>query len=218
MNTHTRTKAGLAALLTATALALTACGSDSKSGDDKEIDGAKKATQSASPGASPPDDGIQRPKITFPGDVQHVFEGRTTGDPKKDAVLADNERNILAEDDAIIRGDAKSPALKFYNQGEALIGAFDWVQKYLDADLTFTGTIRYFDRRVTLVGDNKASLAYCGDESKAYNKNRKTKKVDKAAPSADSYVLYNSRLVKNDKGVWQTTKLISKRGDRACQQ
>ncbi|WP_413799851.1 hypothetical protein [Streptomyces iranensis] len=218
MNTHTPTKASAAALLTAAVLVLTACGSDSKSGDDKEIEGAKKATKSASPSASASDDAIKRPKITLPSDVHHVFEGRTTGDPKKDAILADNERNILAEDDAILRGDAKSPALQFYNQGEALISAIDWVQRYLDADLTFTGTIRYFDRQVTLDAKNKASLTYCGDESKAYNKNRKTKKVEKATPSTESYVFYNSRLAKNNKGVWQTTKLISKRGDKACQQ
>ncbi|MFT2018066.1 hypothetical protein ACMA1D_19820 [Streptomyces sp. 796.1] len=222
LKTHTRFGAGLA-LFVAASMSLTACGGDSDSGSDSKdkIKGAETSTQPTSPkpsaSSTPMDDGIDRPEIKLPGDVRHVFEGRTTGDPTKDAVLADNERNILAEDDAILRGDPKAPALSFYNDGEGLIGAVNWVQKFVDADLSFTGTVRYFNRRVVLDGNDKAALSYCGDESKAHNKNRKTGEVDKSAPSANSYVFYNSRLAKNEKGVWQVTKLISERGAKACQ-
>ncbi|QKW50432.1 hypothetical protein [Streptomyces buecherae] len=222
LNTQTRFGAGIV-LLVAASMTLTACGGDSDSGSDSkdEIKGAESSSApppaTSTPSSTPMDDGIDRPEIKLPADVNHVFEDRTTGDPEKDTVLADNERNILAEDDAILRADPKSPALQFYNTGEGLVSAVNWVKEFVDADLSFTGTVRYFNRRVVLDGDDKAVLSYCGDESKAYNKDRKTGKVKKSAPSAQSYVLYNSHLSKNEKGVWQVTKLISERGAKACQ-
>jgi hypothetical protein len=212
-----RATASLITLLAATSLTVTACGSASDSGGKGTIHGAQPPSRSAPPTPSSTDDGIARPKITFPAGVKHVFEDGNTGDPTQDAVLYDNEQNILAEDDAILRGDPGSTALKFYNTGTALAGAIDWVKRYIDADLSFTGTIRYVNRQVTLDGSDKASLTYCGDESKAYNTNRKTGKVQKTAPSADSYVFYNSRLAKNSQGIWQTTDLVSSRGDKKCQ-
>ncbi|MET7936476.1 hypothetical protein [Streptomyces sp. NPDC005322] len=217
LNTHTRTKAGLAALLTATALALTACGSDSTSGDDKEIDGAKKATKSATPSASPSDDGIKRPKITLPSDVHNVFEGRETGDPKKDAVLADNERAINSIDEAITSDSPKHPGVKFYSKGDALASAAEYIKSFYDAGVTFTGTTRYYNRKVTFLKDSAAAVTYCSDETKAYSKDRKTKKVKKGAPSAKDYVFYNERMEKNESGVWQSARVISEEAAKQCQ-
>ncbi|MEV4924406.1 hypothetical protein [Streptomyces roseoverticillatus] len=223
MTIHVRSRAGIAFVTAAAALALTACGGGAKRADDGKIDGAEgSASASAGPASSSPSggpgrDGADRPKVTLPEDVQHVFEPRSTSDARQDAVLADNERNIIAEDDAILRGDPRSSALAFYNTGSALAGAVDWVKKFMDADLSLTGTTRYYNRRVKLDGDNKATLTYCGDESKAFNKNRKTGKVDRDEPSKDSYVLYNTRLVKSAKGVWQTTEMLSWRGSDSCQ-
>ncbi|MET8011459.1 hypothetical protein ABZU86_10380 [Streptomyces sp. NPDC005271] len=217
MNTHTPTKAGLAALLTATALALTACGSDSSSGDDKKIDGAKKATKSASPTASPSDDGLKRPKITLPSDVHNVFEDRKTGDPKKDAVLADNERRINSVDEAITSGDRNRPGLKFYSKEGALLSASEYVQTFIDNGTTFTGATRYYDRKVTFLKDGAAAVTYCSDETKSYNKNRKTQEVRKLPGSPDDYTFYNTRLEKNKSGVWQTSNVISQEGAKQCQ-
>ncbi|PSJ27002.1 hypothetical protein B7P34_19950 [Streptosporangium nondiastaticum] len=220
---HVRSRAGIAFVTATAALALTACGGGAKRADDGKIDGAEGSASasadpaSPSPSGGPGGDGVERPKITLPDDVKHVFEPRSTGDARQDAVLADNERNIISEDDAILRGDPRSTALSFYNTGSALAGAVDWVKKFLDADLTLTGTTRYYNRHVKLDGDKKATLTYCGDESKAFNKNRKTGKVDRDEPSKDSYVLYNTRLVKSDKGVWQTTEMLSWRGSDSCQ-
>jgi hypothetical protein len=69
---------------------------------------------------------------------------------------------------------------------------------------------------VTLSGKSTASVVYCSDESKGFNKNRTTDKVDRTPPKDSPYVLYNTRLEKNAQGVWQTSHLISKRGDKAC--
>ncbi|MEU8978280.1 hypothetical protein ACFVXW_05465 [Streptomyces sp. NPDC058251] len=200
------------------ALLLTACGgggSESK-GSDK-IAGADTGSETpASPSASATSL-AGRPAIKFPSDARNVFEGQKTGDAKKDAVLADNAQRINSVDDAIFQGKVNTDALGFYSAEGALDSARTFVQGYLDDDRSWKGTTRYFDRQVTFRGDGSASVVYCSDESKSFLKNRKTGKVEKTPTSSDSYVLYNTRLVKNSDGVWQTTKVISKRGADQCQ-
>ncbi|MEK8171309.1 hypothetical protein NKH77_23285 [Streptomyces sp. M19] len=157
LKTHTRTRIGAATLLLATALTLTACGGDSDSDGKDKIDGADATTASASPSATPSDDGIDRPEITLPKDVHNVFEGGKTGDPQKDAVLADNERRLNSIDEIITSGDLKRPGLKFYSKGTALGSATTYVQGFLDENRSFTGTTRYYDRKVALLKEGQAS-------------------------------------------------------------
>ncbi|MFF3481709.1 hypothetical protein ACFYXC_00305 [Streptomyces sp. NPDC002701] len=205
-------------LTAAAALSLSACGggdsADSK--DNDKIAGADTGPEkSASPTATDAA-AAGRPKIELPSDIIDKYEDWTTGDDVKDAVLADTAARIDATNDAIVRGDTSAPGLPFYYRDKALNGAVEWVQEYRDANLSFTGTTRYYDPKVTLSGATTAAVVYCADESKGFNKNRKTGKVDRT-PSDDSpYVLYNTRLEKSEKGVWQTTVLISKRGDKTC--
>ncbi|MFG3159303.1 hypothetical protein ACGFY8_05425 [Streptomyces sp. NPDC048232] len=171
------------------------------------------------PSASPsPSDSMAegRPSIDFPSDAKNVFEGEKTGDSAKDAVLADNALSIDAVDEAIFKGSADTKALGFYNVDKALSSSIAYVQGYIDDNDTWIGVTRYFDRKVTLKGTDKAYVAYCSDESKSYIKNKKSGKVDKSVASADSFVLYNTALTKNAAGVWQTTDISSKRGDAAC--
>ncbi|MFF5314925.1 hypothetical protein [Streptomyces massasporeus] len=209
----------VAAALTATAaLLLTACGSgDDKSGGNDKIAGAdaSDAATSASPsaGASGPTD---RPKITFPKGVENKFEGWTTGDPTKDAVLSDVTQTVNAVDDAILRGDTNSETLAYYRQGKALVSAQKWVRAWLDEDLTWTGVTRYFNPKIKVADSDTAAVVYCADESKAYNKNRKTGTVDKSPSDESPYVTYSTQLKKNSNGVWQTTDVLSKRGDKTC--
>ncbi|MFD5538211.1 hypothetical protein ACFWIJ_10250 [Streptomyces sp. NPDC127079] len=173
------------------------------------------ASASASPSASA-SVAAGRPKITLPSDVTDKYEDWKTGDAAKDAVLADTAARIDATNDAILRGDTGAPGLSFYYRDKALSDAVAWVQAYLDANLSFTGATRYYEPKVTMSGGGTASVVYCSDESKGFNKNRKTGKVDKSSSAQSPYVLYNTRLAKNGKGVWQTTNLISKRGDKTC--
>ncbi|MFF0204141.1 hypothetical protein [Streptomyces sp. NPDC005017] len=198
------------------ALLLTACGEGDEAKGNEEIAGAGKgAGASASPSASasgPAD----RPKITFPDGVENRFEGWKTGDPAQDAVLSDVTQTVNAVDDAILRGDADSAAVAYYRQGNALVSAQKWIQAWLDEDLTFTGVTRYFKPNVKVADEDTAAVVYCADESKAYNKDRKTGVVDKAPSDESPYVTYSTQLKRNDKGVWQTTEVVSKRGDKTC--
>jgi hypothetical protein len=207
-----------AAFAATAALLLTACGSgDDSSKSNDNIAGADtgKAATSAPPSASasgPAD----RPKITFPDGVENKFESWKTGDPAKDAVLSDVTQTVNAVDDAILRGDTNSSTLAYYRKGKALVSAQKWVLAWLDEDLTWTGVTRYFNPKVKVADSDTAAVVYCADESKAYNKNRKTGTVDKTPSDESPYVTYSTQLKKNSNGVWQTTEVLSKRGDKTC--
>ncbi|MFI1090848.1 hypothetical protein [Streptomyces sp. NPDC020917] len=214
----TRSTVPAAALTAAALILLTACGGG---GGDKSSDkitstqSAATTTTSASPSASATA-GVQRPVITFPPDAKNVFEDQHTGDPKKDAVLADNEQMVDSIYSAIIQGNAHTSAMAFYSKGLALGSAATFVQGWVDGAATWTGTIRWFDRKVTLRNDGSAAVLYCSDESKAYPKSRKTNKIDRSPSNTASYVLYNTTLEKSPDGVWQTVNLVSQRGAKAC--
>ncbi|MCX5422842.1 hypothetical protein [Streptomyces sp. NBC_00078] len=206
-----------AALAATAALLLTACGSgDDKSSNNDKIAGADtESSTSASPSASA-SSAAGRPQIKLPSDVTDKYENWKTGDATEDAVLADTAQRIDATNDAILRGDTSAPGLSFYYRDKALTDAVAWVQAYLKTELSFTGTTRYYAPKVTLSGNSTASVVYCSDESKGFNKNRKTNKVDRTPSKESPYVLYNTRLEKNKQGVWQSSNLVSKRGDKTC--
>lgn len=217
MNRRPRLLATAAAGATA-ALLLTACGGgdDESKGNDKIAGADTGGSASASPRASASET-AGRPKIVFPSDARNVFEDQKSGDAKQDAVLADNAERINSVDDAIFRGRVDTEALGFYSAQGALDSARSFIQGYLKHKHSWTGTTRYFDRKVTFRNDGSAVVIYCSDESKSFLKDRKTNKRDNTPTSADSYVLYNTKLVKNADGVWQTTNVISKRGADQCQ-
>ncbi|MDF9813827.1 hypothetical protein [Streptomyces sp. SPB162] len=212
----------LALFLTLT-LTLTACGGSDTSASDKGTTAPGPATSMASASApasvtasASPTGSVQRPVTTLPGDVKEFFEGSRTGDARKDAILADNAQAITGVDAAIVAGKPNAPAVGFYYEGEAAAATSQWIQSFLDHKLSITGTVRYFHRKVTLRTDGSASLVYCGDESKAFNKDRKTGKVDVTPVTKNSYVVYNTLLEKNKQGIWQTVKILSQRGAAQC--
>ncbi|MFD4951479.1 hypothetical protein [Streptomyces sp. NPDC058451] len=201
---------------TTAVLLLTGCGGgDGDSNANDKIAGADTAT-SASPSVSASASG-SRPEITFPADAKNVFEDQKTGDALKDVVLADSALSVNSMDAAIFEASTGTKALGFYNKGKALNKAITYVQGYIDKNDTWIGTTRYFDRAVTLSGSSEAYVTYCSDESKSFLKSRKTGKVENTPTTSDSYVLYHAKLGKNSEGVWQTTDVVSNRGDKACQ-
>ncbi|WP_162931100.1 hypothetical protein [Streptomyces sporangiiformans] len=208
-----------ATLATSAALLLTACGSGG--GDDStsdKIDGADTGkSKSASPSPSASADGIDRPKIKLPGDMKNVFEDRETGDAVKDAILADNERSVSSVDQAMAYGDLKKSGMGFYYTDTALTGVYKYAKNAIDKDTSWTGTVRYFDRSVTVFDKTSAAVTYCVDESQSNLKNRKTDKAQKTETSADSYVYYNTGVKKNKSGVWQIWSLDEDRGSQKCQ-
>ncbi|WP_406068811.1 hypothetical protein OG372_12885 [Streptomyces sp. NBC_01020] len=204
------------AFVTAGIFLVVGCSGGGGSDNSNKIKGAEAATHSASPSASASPGG-QRPKITFPSYAKNVFEGQQTGDPKKDAVLADNAQRVNSIDDAIFQGKADTPALDFYSTGPAIGSAMAFIKGWVTHRETWVGVTRYFDRKVSFRDDGAAVVIYCSDESKAYIKDEKTGKVDRSPATSDAYVLYNTRLVKSNQGVWRTVDVASKRGASECQ-
>ncbi|MFE0812233.1 hypothetical protein ACFW4M_19685 [Streptomyces sp. NPDC058794] len=206
-------------LTAAAALTLSACGGDdSAPGDNDKIAGAD--TGSSSPSVSPSprtSDTGGRPDITFPSDAKNVFEYEKTGDATKDAALRDSTLSVDSVDEAIFKGSTDTEALGYYNTESALNDSITYVLGYVDKKNTWVGETRYFDYKVNIVKDGQAYVTYCSDESKSFIKDKKTGKVEETPTSSDSYVLYNTKLTKNNKDVWQTTDIASDRGSEACQ-
>ncbi|MGW6061886.1 hypothetical protein [Streptomyces sp. NPDC055189] len=209
-----------AALTVAALLSLSACGGSDgggSEGGDKIAGAGSGGEQRESPSPTPPDDGIERPEIKLPKGVKNVFEGGRTGDAKKDAILADNERRINSIDEAITVDAKEHPALRFYSAGEALVSAAYHVQGFYEEAKTFVGTTRYYDREVTFLKGGAAAVTYCEDTSRTYPKDRKTGKVDRSIPeSGQDYAFYNTRLEKNEDGVWQTTSVLTTTAAKRC--
>lgn len=203
------------------ALLLAACGGGSNKGDDKikdpgtDVSASAPAPTTASATPSPTAAGVKRPTITLPPDAKDVFEGTETGDPVKDAILADNAGYVLAMDEGVFKGKTTGN-LGFYATEKGLANAISYVQGVHDKGLVWTGTVRFFDRKVTMEGTGDASVVYCSDESKAFPKHVGTGKVDRGATTARSYVLYSTHAKKSAQGVWQTTDIVSERGSKQC--
>lgn len=207
------------AVTASVALLLTSCGSsDDESKDNDKIAGADKAgdEKSASPSTSAPE-GAERPKVELPSDVKLSFTPEKTGDTVKDAILRDNADFIRALNAAITASDPRLPALEFFTEGEAAASSQSWVEAFKDAGWTVTGTVRYFNRQVTVQSKKAASLTYCGDESKGYSKVIKTGEIKRTKVTKKSYILYGARVEKNQEGVWELVKITSTRGASVCQ-
>ncbi len=219
MNRRRPTLLAALTLTAAAALTLSACGSDDSSGKGAdEIAGAD--TGSSTPSASPtaidsaePD----RPKIDLPADLSYTFDWPKTGDKDKDAVLADSEQSIKAVDLAIVNQDPLDKAYLYYYEGEAAAGTQEFIQAYVKENARVTGAYRFYDAVVNIRGNDSASLVYCEDQGKAYDMYLKPKKINKTPVTKNSYVLYNTQLTKNDKGVWAVQKMLSQRGSDKCQ-
>ncbi|MFD4764629.1 hypothetical protein ACFWOJ_39305 [Streptomyces sp. NPDC058439] len=207
------------ALTAAAALLLTACGGEEgKPKANDKIAGVDKGETASTPTTATSSPAIERPEIKLPKDVTETFEGWKTGDSTKDAILTDASRAQSAVTYAVTQGNPDEPSLAFYQQGDALVGSLNWVKEIVDMGTTFTGSVRYYAPKIEVFDGKTAGVVYCSDESKAYNKDRKSGKVDESPATSNSYVLYSTRLEKSDQGIWQTTKLISKRGSDGCTQ
>lgn len=202
-----------AALVTAAALLLTACGGDSGSDSPDGIKGAASAKTSPSAAASQITE-AKRPTLETSKDFKTEFEGWSNPDPKLQTVLDDGKNRTLGIQSAIFKQDPSAPELAFYNTGTALDGAKSWVSGYKKNKLTLTGTVRYYNPQVSISDSGSAILFYCSDESKSFDKDRRTEKVNVTPVTKSSYVLYQTKLRKNDDGIWQTVTLSGTRG--AC--
>ncbi|GAA3856136.1 hypothetical protein [Streptomyces sedi] len=210
-----RTRTALVAGVAAASLLLSGCGGDGEESSE-EIPGVDEGGGSPGgdedPAGEPPapqDDGIERPDIALPDDVDNVFEEVGTEDPVELAVLADHERRVNSIDEAITSGDLERPALGFYSSGEALTSAVEWAQSLVENDESFTGTTRYYERQVTVDEETgRASVSYCIDASESLTTTRSSGEADPDS-AVTVKVHYVTQLDRNEAGVWQTTEAVA---------
>jgi hypothetical protein len=222
MTRHPVRMAVCMSLVGVVASTLAACGGGGGGGKPHNaISGAGRPSVSASsatpaPSASPAD-ASGRPVIDLPAGID-TFSGWTSSDAKRAAALRDTADSIRAVDAAIVDGKASTPAMRFYLTDRAYEGAVTWVQSALKAHITIGGSIRYFRPRFSTLDHGALGLTYCGDETHAYNKDRRTGKraAQKKVSHADSFAFYNVRLVRTKSGVWQTVDMVSERGSAKC--
>jgi hypothetical protein len=211
----------LIATTATTALLLTAACSGSDDSSDEEIEGIdeggneqEQEVETEEPQQTP--DGVERPEIVLPDNLQLVFEGWEADDAEEQAVLNDGSerlRSVFAA--AAYDRDPNAEHVRFYNaEGAALENAKYYIEGFTEYDLTIEGTIRYLEPDVTLDGDGRATLNYCADESQA-----SAVYVDSGEPYEESaeqpHLFYSTNLEKNEQGVWVTTNVYTQREDCA---
>jgi hypothetical protein len=163
-------------------------------------------------------DASGRPVIDLPAGID-TFSGWTSSDAKRAAALRDTADSIRAVDAAIVDGKASTPAMRFYLTDRAYEAAVTWVQGYLKDSATLGGTVRYYRPRFTPMKNGQLEVAYCADETAAFDRSRKTGKrlADNTTGKAKNFVAYNARLVETKKSVWQVADLYGKRGATQCE-
>lgn len=211
------------AVASATALMLAACGGgdDGAKANDKRPGADSGTSASASPSAgagagASASEVTGRPKVELPSDVDITFTPERSGDATKDAILKDNAEYVRALNAAIVAQNPRLPALEFYTEGEGAAASQQWVQAFKTAGWAVTGTVRYYDRQVDVTSKDRASLSYCGDESKGFSKVIKTGEVKKTKATKNSYIAYGVQVERNDQGVWELVKITSTRGADRC--
>jgi hypothetical protein len=206
--------ATVAATATAAALLLSSCGGDDGGGKTSDeikgaqSDGDQKADSSASPAGAP--------KFDLPSDVKVDVSADKTGDKTKDAILQAHQYALMAQQESYAKTQPSANFQKFWSDQAAakLEAVFKAYRK--DGD-TITGVDRFYYRQVVWVKGTQAQVAYCEDQSKLFDKNAKTGKVDRTAPSLNSYVDVRTKMQKRAGG-WQVVELQGQRGSKECQQ
>ena len=216
----TRQRAAAAGLLAAVAFCATGCTSDSgdDSGDGKIVGADAGESGSSSPSASASAE-KNAPTFALPSDIDVTVDKQSTGDATKDAVLRDVAYSAQARLEAFAKGNGQTANMNRYFASSALTYWTERVSTVKKQGLTITGAYRFYDFEVTDLVDGKtAAVRYCEDQSKAYGKDIKTKKVQHTEPSDKDFILYTLQAVKDSGGDWQVGVQSWKKGDASCVQ
>lgn len=204
-----------AATAAVAALLLTGCGSDDDGGDpppsDGKIEGAQTDDQ---PSDEPSDEQAAAPQFDLPDDVKVEITDDETGDAKKDAILRDHAYALMAQQEAFAAGES-TENFKRYWGGVAANKYEASFKEYREDGATITGLDRFYFREVTSLEGTRAVVAYCEDQTKAFDKDVETGKVERTEPSLDSYIDVRSTMEKGTDG-WKIVDITGQRGSQEC--
>jgi hypothetical protein len=205
----------LIATTATTALLLTAACSGSDDSSDEEIEGIdeggneqEQEVETEEPQQTP--GGVERPEIVLPDGFENAWEDWESSDSTEQTILHDVREAQNAVDLAIMERDPEADYVSFYHTAEALVGAKEWINEFIDNDGTVSGTVRYFNPVVSLQNDSGATVTYCADESEAIAVDVNTGE-QLSEDTGRPYVWYSSLLQKDEQGLWITTAVQSER-------
>ncbi|MDF9813829.1 hypothetical protein [Streptomyces sp. SPB162] len=214
----TRSTLPIAAALTlATALALTACGGEDKASDKiPGVPTTAPTTPAATPSATATEAGA--PKFVLPPDIKIQIDGFEDADATKKAVLRDTGYAITA----ILEAESKiivkeTPNFKRYFTGLQGAQFADTIIEQARSGNVITGTYHYYQSNVKILGTGVASVAYCEDQRKGFDKVAKTGKVNTTTPSLQDFRQWTMTMSKNASGDWQVLRYTWALGAKKCQ-
>jgi hypothetical protein len=219
----TRSSLPIAVALAASAgLLLTACGGGGSDGSDQIQPSVTAAPTTVAASTAPPPTkpaGRAAPHFELPSDVTIDFSGFTDDDTTQKTVLQDATYAATAVVETEVLGRPKeTPNFKRYFTGMHGAELADQLISYGKAGKVATGAFRYYRPQVTV---NKAAdsvtVAFCEDQSKAYDKDVKTGKVNVTTPSLDSFSSWTYVMSKGSSGEWQVFDYKWVQGVKKCQ-
>ena len=204
-------------------LLLGGCGDDGGDGKSSDnIEGAgkdAKASKSASPGGGETagQDAQGAPEFDFPKGFKVKIDPDITGDKRKDAVLRDHGYSLQAIELGYTDRDPKLKNFHRYVTGDASVQWRNNIAYYRKKGKTTTGTVLYYDRKVTLLsGGKSAAVRYCMSRRDAFDKDVKSGKVAHTKPSPKDFSSVTDRMKKSEDGTWQTVRVTNQPGDDKC--
>ncbi|MEQ4197278.1 hypothetical protein [Streptomyces sp. YIM 103828] len=215
-----RTLPALAALATATALLLTACGGES-SGAGEKMPGAGESSAGASASASEKGEAIDRPEMKFPKDFKMTWDVATTADPDEAAAVNDARNYMEATFHAATEQDPEDSAYKFYvvPLSQAQQYAKETVEAIVKRGWTVTGELRHSNVQARKgESERLITVSFCQNESEAFSKEVKTGKVLKDQGSEEPYYAYSVLMEKSTsiEGFWQAKTASATKGAAQC--
>jgi len=208
---RTRTALTAAALATAAALTLTACG-DSDSGDDggtEQIEGAKDSSSDAPKSPEAEEEAPEgAPDVSLPKDIKLVFDWEEPSKPDHAAAQRDAANYIRSQFRGSAEQQRNEPAAQFYASGQALTYAQDQIQQDIDAQQSATGTERFYRVETKSYGTT-VGVSFCADQTKIYSKKLKTGEVLRTEPSDADFLYYQISMsgYPGRDDVWQATSI-----------
>ncbi|MEU6079246.1 hypothetical protein [Streptomyces sp. NPDC047108] len=155
------------------------------------------------------------PEFDLPSDVKVVIDADKTGDKAKDVVLKDHGYALMAMQEAYAKAEATGNFDRYWRH-EAAAKFRAVFGEYKKSGTTITGTDRFYGRAVMSLKGKKALVTFCEDQSKAFDKDVKSRKVARDEPSLDSFIEIRTVLEKGGAGDWQVTEYLGQRGSESC--
>ncbi|WP_225795850.1 hypothetical protein [Streptomyces aculeolatus] len=208
---RTRTALTAAALATAAALTLTACG-DSDSGDDggtEQIEGAKDSSSDAPKSPDAEEEAPEgAPDVSLPKDVELVFDWDDASKPDETAAQRDAQNYLRSIFRGVTEQSNADPAAQFYARDQALTYAQDQVEQSLEAGVTLTGTQRFY-RLERETHATAVALSFCANQSEMFSKEVGSGKVLRTEESDSSFLYYRVVMgaYPGRDDVWQATNI-----------